>query len=170
MWWFFSSFLFPCFLHSPLLATPMWWANLYSLAPCVCSIHLVFVKLAFHKHTLSLGHQTTDMTTASAAAAAASASSGLHFSLTDGRSQREAVFLSLLLPLLVRINSFRLTWRVSAHQSEPKGVWCVESALDAWQVLRERVEGVVGGRGWGSAHWLMMESSRAPHSRFPPPT
>lgn len=85
--------------------------------PHVCSIHLVFIKLAFHKHTLSLGHQTADMTTASAAAAAASASSGLHFSLTDGRSQLEAVFLSPLLPLPVRINSFRLTWRVSAHQS-----------------------------------------------------
>lgn len=37
-------------------------------------------------------------------------------------------------------------------------------------VERKRVGGVVGGRGWGSPHWLMTESDRAPHSPFPPPT
>lgn len=31
-------------------------------------------------------------------------------------------------------------------------------------VERERAEGVVDGRGWGSPRWLMTESSRAPHS------
>lgn len=42
------------------------------------------------------------------------------------------------LTLLVRLNSFRFKWRVSTHHLEPRGAGWVESAFDAWQVLREK--------------------------------
>lgn len=135
MWWgFFSPVsLFPGFHHSPALTT-VWWANLCSLAPCVHHTFGLHQTCIRYEHIKSSGHQTTDITTTSAAAASASRSSGL-FGLTDGRSQLEHVFHSHLLLLLVHINCFGSKQRVFAHHSE-REVWCVESALDAWQVLR----------------------------------
>lgn len=137
------------------------------LLPHVCSIHLVFIKLAFGRNALSLAHQTTD--TSTTWAAAVSASSGIYFGLTDGRSQLETVFLSPPFPLLVHINSFRLKQSISSVRAQGYMMcWICIRCLAG--VERERVGGVVGGRGWGSPHWLMTESGRAPHSPFPPPT
>lgn len=107
------------------------------LLPQLCSIHVVVIKLAFGRSPLSLGHQTADMTTT----LNSSSSVGLirptlwaHRWVITARNRFSP---SPPLLLLVRINSFRLKRRISAHHLEPKGVWCVESAFDAWQVLSE---------------------------------
>lgn len=107
------------------------------LLPQLCSIHLVVIKLAFGRSALSLGHQTADITTT----LNSSSSVGLiRPTLWAHRwmiTARDRLSPSPPFPLLVRMNSFRWKRRISAHYLEPKGVWCVESAFDAWQVLSE---------------------------------
>lgn len=66
MWCVFSSYSLAFFV-------PLHWQHycgelICVLLPHACSIHLVFIKLAFTKNALGLAHQTTDTTTTSAAA------------------------------------------------------------------------------------------------------